>query len=250
MPGGWSENLTYAYLERLMDAARARYELRPLQDGPPAAGDPPRALLRHDVDVSLQSALALAEREAGWGVSSTYLVQVDCPLYRLEGADAREILATLVALGHEVGLHVDVGALAPEALEGRVAQARDRLEAVTEAPVRSVSFHRPAAAVLRGPSAVCGMINAYAEELMEAYISDSEGRFRHGDPLRSIQEQRGQTLQLLIHPVWWADRHLSPGDRLQGLFEESTRGMGAEEAERFDAELLRAVEPAQRSGRA
>ena len=132
------------YLERLLDAARARFELRPLRDGPAPAGEPPRTLVRHDIDVCLRSALRLAEREAQWGLQSTYLVQVDCPLYQLDDRDGREILHQLSGLRHEVGLHVDVGALGSDALEGRVQDARGQLESVLDAPVQSVSFHRPA----------------------------------------------------------------------------------------------------------
>ena len=83
---------------------------------------------------------------------------------------------------------------------------------------------------------------------MEAYMSDSEGRFRHGNPLPLMKEQQGQTLQLLIHPIWWGEQHLTPGDRLQAFFDESTQAMSSERTESFDAELLRAVEPAKRSG--
>jgi hypothetical protein len=252
MSEAWSSDLTYGYLERLLDAARERFELRPLRDGPGGPGDPPRAIVRHDVDVSLRHAVALAEREAGWGVQATFLVQVDCPLYRLDD-DGRAALARIASLGHELGLHVDVGEPgvedgSPVVIEQRVQAAAERLSAATGEPIRSLSFHRPAPTLLRGPNTIAGMVNAYGEQLMSAYLSDSEGRWRHGEPLPLVRASEGRFLQLLVHPIWWADQHLSPGDRLQEFFEGETARMNPAEIEAFDAELLRAVEPAKRSG--
>jgi hypothetical protein len=253
MTCAWSDELTYGYFERLLEGTRELFELRRLRDGAGTDADPPRAIVRHDVDVCLWRAVALAECEARWGVASTYLVQVDSPLYRLDDDQGRAALRRLAELGHEVGLHVDVGSTTVDgdvtaAIEPRVRAARERLMALTGAPVESVSFHRPAPWLLRGPNRICGMVNAYGRELMATYLSDSEGRWRHGEPLPHVRAAKSRVVQLLIHPIWWAERHLSPGDRLQEFFEASIKRMTPAEVETFDVELLRAVEPARRSG--
>jgi len=249
----WSADLTYGYLERLLTVVREAFDLRLLRDGPGTDADPPRAIIRHDVDVCLGRALALAEREAQWGVRSTYLLQVDCPLYDLDDVEGRAALGRLAALGHEVGLHVDVGQAMSDdnmtsAVEARIRDAQERLAALSGTTVESVSFHRPAPALLRGPDRIHGLVNAYGETLMTAYLSDSEGRWRNGEPLPQVRATKARLLQLLIHPIWWDEYHLSPGDRLQEFFDSSIEGMTPEEVETFDAELLRAVEPAKRTG--
>ena len=231
---------------------RGRFELRPLGDGPGGDADPPRALLRHDVDVSLGPALTLAEREAGWGVAASYMVQLDCPLYRVDDREGRAALARLVELGHEVGLHVDVESVPADSgwagIEALVAAAARRLEELCRQRVRSVSFHRPTARMLRGPDRIAGLVNAYGASLMALYMSDSEGRWRGGEPTPRIRAAAGRLLQLLVHPVWWGERHLDPADRLQALFETTTAGMEPRARQQFDAELLRAVGPARRRG--
>ena len=251
MTGGWSEELTYSYLHRLLNAVTERFDLRLLRD---AEGDPqaPCAVLRHDVDVCLKPAVALAEREADWGVRATYLVQVDCPLYRLDDDAGQTALAKIAELGHEIGLHVDVELAArggPAAIERRVGEAASVLASMTGAAVQTVSFHRPSPDLIRGPERVAGMINAYARPLMARYLSDSEGRWREGEPLAQVESTQSRFLQLLVHPIWWAEDHLSPGDRLQRFFEARARAMTTAEIELFDRELLRAVGPAQRTGR-
>ena len=248
----WSDDLTYDYLEHLLQVTQTRFTFHPLRDGPGGDSERPRAILRHDVDVGLAPAVALAEREADWGVAATFLVQADCPLYRSDDAAGRAALHRIVALGHEIGLHVDVGSVAGDggvdAIAPRVLAMAQRIEDVIGASVESVSFHRPAAWLLRGPDTLAGMVNAYGASFMGAYLSDSEGRWRHGEPIPQIQRVQEHLLQILVHPIWWGRRHLSPSDRLQRFFEQSTRSLPPPAAERFDAELFRAVEPATRSG--
>jgi hypothetical protein len=253
MSCAWSAELTYDYLKRLLEGARESFALHPLRDGAGTDADPPRAIVRHDVDVSLRRAVTLAEHEARWGVVSTYLVRVDSPLYRLDDEEGHAALRRLMELGFEIGLHIDVGPATNDgdmiaAVEPRVRKAREHLVALSGVSVESVSFHRPVPALLGGPDRICDMVNAYGRGLMAAYLSDSEGRWRQGEPLPHVRATKGRLLQLLVHPIWWAEEHLSPGDRLQEFFQTSIEEMTPAQAEIFDVELLRAVGLPQRSG--
>ena len=60
-----------AHYRELLEAARAGGYRFALFEGEPAAGRP---LLRHDVDLSLDAALRLAELEAESGVAATYFL--------------------------------------------------------------------------------------------------------------------------------------------------------------------------------
>ena len=67
-------------------------------------------LWRHDVDISVHRALALARIEADLGVRATYFFTLHSSFYNLlepaVAARARELLA----LGHWLGVHFDVAA--------------------------------------------------------------------------------------------------------------------------------------------
>ena len=252
----WSGDFSYAYLRRLLATARDACELRLLGDGLPARRGRPTLFVRHDIDLSLERALAMADVEADEGVAATFLVMVDSPLYDLEEATSREVLHRLRALGHEVGLHLDLGERGErprrDELLALLDNARRRLEDVMGADVRSVSFHRPPdalVALVAGHERLGGLVNAYSGGLMGCYLADSAGRWRHGDPLPAIAHPAGDVLQLLIHPFWWDDHHVSPSDRLEAFFHARTAGRSPAAVEAFDVALALVVRRARRSGR-
>jgi hypothetical protein len=124
-----------------------------------------------------------------------------------------------------------------------VEAAGDRLRALGASPVRSVSFHRPQPEALRGPLYVAGLLNAYAEPLMRAYFSDSAGRWRVGDPIRALEETTEPVVQLLVHPIWWGDRHQNAPERLQGWLRDQAGRVSAEEARELSRALTLTLGP-------
>ena len=249
----WAGDFTYDFLRELLAIARARHEVRPLADGVEAPG----LVVRHDVDLSLERAVALGDVEAQAGVRATFLVMVDSPLYDLDGAPARAALAALREQGHDVGLHMDLGprgerdGLALDEVRPEIEACRERLEAVLGEPVRSISFHRPAdplVAALRPVGEVCGMVNAYAAPLMRCYLADSAGAWRHGDPRPVLREPPCESVQLLVHPFWWGEEHLDAADRLEAFYREQTDGMAPFDALAFDRTLATVVRRSRRRG--
>ena len=203
---------TYEFYRELLRRVTAEFEPATVSAFD-TTGDRLRAFVRHDIDVSVERAVKLAEVEHDAGVAATYMVLTDSPLYDLD-EHAREI-RRLADLGHEVGLHYDLtdddgsrqelAATVPE-----IAASRDRLASVLAESVDSVSFHRPTEQVIEGPGTVAGMVNAYREELLEAYLSDSMGRWREGPPVEQIDALANPPrLQILTHPVWWGVDHRS-----------------------------------------
>jgi hypothetical protein len=249
----WAGDFTYDFLRELLGIARDRHEIRMLADGI----DAPGLIVRHDIDLSLERAVAVGAVEAQAGVAATFLVMVDSPLYDLDGPRARDMLATLVDQGHHVGLHMDLGprgerdGLAIEDVRPEVEACRDRLQAVLGDEVRSISFHRPADPLVAalGPVAeVCGMVNAYAAPLMRCYLADSAGAWRHGDPRPVLADPPCETVQLLVHPFWWGDEHLSAADRLEAFYREQTDGLAPFDALAFDRTLATVVRRSRRAG--
>jgi hypothetical protein len=245
-PAAWAADFSYDYFRRLLRTAQARFDVHPVAEAPRAlaAGGRPKLILRNDVDVSLERAVRLAAIQHALGARSTYMVMTNSPLYDVDAPASRALLAQLLALGHEVGLHFDfadpaqrdAGATA-EAVEPAIAAACTRLEAACGQPVRSLSFHRPLPQFLRGPAVVAGRVNAYARELMDWYLSDSGGRWRQGEPLPRLAHPTRPALQLLTHPIWWGEEHQAPADRLDAFCAEATAGMTPAARARYDATL-------------
>ncbi|MEN3281357.1 MAG: hypothetical protein V7607_2497 [Solirubrobacteraceae bacterium] len=237
-----ADGLSYARLRRLLVAVGRPFDVRPLAEAFEPANNRPVLVLRHDVDVSLDAALRLAELEADLGVRASFLVMLDWPLYDVRALEGRRVLRRLRELGHDVGLHVDPRT-PTAANDATLAVARDRLAVATGAVVRSLSFHRPTPACLHGETKIAGMVNAYGRPLMRCYLSDSRGRFEVGDPARALMGATGAVRQLLLHPIWWGERHLQPRDRLRELVGIRRAELGAAGAQRF-AEKLAAALPA------
>lgn len=237
MAADWDLDFSYGLLRDLYSRVRGGHRLGLLGQAReliPTARDGDRvAFIRHDVDVSLSRARSLAAFEQSLGVRTTYHVMLRSPFYDPESASGREDLAAIAEAGHEVGLHFWTGSLEPpdaDTLEAAVAEACARLEELTRAAVRSVSFHIPPPSVQKGPPRIGGRVNAYAADLMTYYLSDSCGRWREGDPRVSLDAPRSTVLQILVHPIWWGEAHLAPPDRL-GLFVEEVAARAGESFE-------------------
>ena len=220
---GWAGDFSYGYYRELLRTLCEAFELRPLSEFP--AVDPTAdrvAFLRHDMDVSTQRAVEMARIERRHGVTSTYMVFPDTTLYSIEEEAGR--LHELIDLGHEIGLHVDLpvdvgrngDGFELDAQARRVIEdARAWLESIGLPPTESISFHKPSESLLEGPPTIEGMVNAYGRDLMRNYISDSGGRWREGPPVEWLEEATDSgTVQVLVHPIWWGERHLPPAERI------------------------------------
>ena len=186
----------------------------------------------------------MAEIEGEFPVKATYMVMLNSPWYRLEESSSLAVLRELLSMGHEVSLHFDfddekqrTSASDYARVEPLVRSAAARLEELTGRPVKSVSFHRPIPELIRGPLVVAGLVNAYAAELMQWYISDSRARWREGDPLPMLLKPKCDFLQLLIHPIWWAQEHREGAERLEDFFQLTTRNMSRKQKQSYSDAL-------------
>jgi len=242
----FAPDFTYRYFDSILNVIKKSFELRLIGEGLNETTTRPQLFLRHDVDVSLKSALKLAEVEYQHEVRATYMVIPDSRLYNLHSYDTRRALDLLRNMKHEVALHFDLDQesrllnLGPDDVAEKIDQACRMMEDVTGVPVRSVSFHRPTQRFLWGPTVICGRINAYSKDLMANYISDSKGQFDISSVAR-LQADVGAINQLLIHPIWWGAERLSPEERLEEFFENETHGQPLEVIAALDANLALTV---------
>jgi hypothetical protein len=150
---------------------------------PPRPGD---LLLRHDVDLSLAAAVAMAEIEAAAGAWSTWFLMTRSVFSNLDSSESEQAIERLRAAGgriahHAVWPHVDLD---------------ERFEAV-------VAWHNPEPEYVSEP--IAGARNVMAEPFFDPgnYRSDSNQKWRHGCPHEALARGELEWLQLLIHPEIW-----------------------------------------------
>jgi hypothetical protein len=172
------------HYRELVDAATAGGYRFAAFDREPQAGD---VLLRHDVDLSLDAALEVAELEAQAGVQATYFLMTRSVFYNLASPEGERALARLRELGHRVGLH----ALHPHL------DLDDRFDPV-------VAWHNPDPGFMREP--IDGAVNVMQTPWFDPdrYRSDSNHHWRSGCPHEELAAGRFEWLQLLTHPEIWA----------------------------------------------
>lgn len=95
-----SFDLTH-YAEILEAAKKGGYRFTTFDESP----EPGHLFLRHDIDLSLDAALRMAELEAEHGVRTTYLLMTESIFYNLASSEGVSAIARLRELGHAVGLH-------------------------------------------------------------------------------------------------------------------------------------------------
>jgi len=165
-------------------------------------------LLRHDVDLCVESALEIAKLESEAEVKSTYFFRVTSRSYNVLAPPNNRMIREIADRGFEVGLHFDPsvygeregGELVPAAR-----QEAETLSFVTGQPIRSVSLHAPS---IHGQwPRIDGYVNAYDPRIFsdETYISDSRMLFRGKNLFTFIEKVREHTIQVLLHPLHFGE---------------------------------------------
>jgi hypothetical protein len=166
-------------------------------DHEPRPGD---LFLRHDVDLSLEAALTLAEVEAEENVQSTYFLMTQSVFYNLASAPGEATLERLRALGHAVGLH----AVWPRA----------ELDARFD-PI--VAWHNPDPRYMSEEIDVAANVMSPPFFSREHYRSDSNQSWRSGCPHEALARGDFEWLQLLTHPEIWVYEGSSMRETMESM---------------------------------
>ncbi len=187
------------HYDELLAAARAGGYRFATFDAPPEDG---ALLLRHDVDLCLDAALAVAEREAGAGATATYFLMTRSLFYNLDSPEGEAAIARLRALGHRVGQHAVWPAVDDD----------PRFDPV-------LAWHNPDEAYMRAP--VDGHANVmevrWSGKLGVTYQSDSNAHWRRGCPHEPLRAGALPWLQLLTHPAIWAYPGATMGAKMRAM---------------------------------
>jgi hypothetical protein len=178
------------HYRELLEAARAGGYRFAFFDRPP---EPGTVILRHDVDLSLDASLTMAELEAEAGATATYFLMTRSEFYNLDAPSGEDAIEHLRRLGHRVGLH----AVWPQI------DRDDRFDPV-------VAWHNPDPDYMREP--VDGFVNVMEAPWADVYRSDSNRHWRQGCPHEELAAGSLERLQLLTHPEIW----VYPGETMRG----------------------------------
>jgi len=198
---------TLGHYRELLRAARAGGYRWAGFDRAPTAGD---VILRHDVDLSLDAALAVAEVEADEGAWSTWFLMTRSAFYNLASSEGERALARLRELGHRVAHH----AVYPHVdLDGRFE------------PV--VAWHNPDPEFMQAE--IPGAVNVMREPFFmpRHYRSDSNQHWRNGCPHEELARGDLEWVQVLTHPEIWAFEGETMRDSMESFLD-------ADRAARFE----------------
>ena len=188
------------YAEILSAATSGGYRWATFAEQPSAGS----VFLRHDVDLSLDAAVRMAELEAQAGVRATYFLMTRSVFYNLASAEGAAALARLRELGHAVGLH----AIYPDA----AFDERFGLDPV-------LAWHNPDPGYMSAP--VPGVVNVMQDPWFDpaTYRSDSNQRWRSGCPHDDLRRAAFPWLQLLVHPEIWAYPGETMGQTMRAMLD-------------------------------
>lgn len=198
-------------------------------------GDTNVCFLRHDIDVSLDRAIALSKIEVKHGIKTTYCIRLRSGLYNALGKKEDELIRTLIADGHDVGLHFDRSVYPRNMSIIQVASACDKECLVIENwfgfYCKFVSFHKPTTLEMSGSPEISGgrqhsFMGLFTETM--TYFADSYGFWRFGHPIKSKAFDERKPLHINIHPEWWVDDPKSSVFKLHELAEERQKQLRSE----------------------
>ena len=174
------------------------------------------AILRHDIDTSIEKAVRLAVIEHDMDIKSTYFVLISSKLYNPFSRVERESLKYIKSLGHDIGLHFDELSYSDEfydkngGIENIIKKECGMLECALQSEIKSVSMHRPSAKTLKASYEFDGLINSYSDKFFKQYkyLSDSRRNWRE-DVLGIIRSETFDKLHILAHAFWYNEDDIS-----------------------------------------
>lgn len=221
------QDFRYLHYSKLLHTLRRNWRLISFTDCHSAPVGQRIAVIRHDVDMSLDAAVAIAEIECNESISATYCIRLGGTYYDPLSISGIKSIRRLVDLGHSIGLHFDItryhalGLPATAGIDADIAT----LQHAFGRPVEFISQHSPAR--LGRPDLTerpdLQRLYSYNELFFDKmkYISDSGQFWREGDVNCHLYADR---LHVLTHPEWWTE---NGDDRTTILKATSARAQSA-----------------------
>jgi hypothetical protein len=161
--------------------------------------------LRHDIDFDCKYALDIAEIEHSLGIKSTFFFLITNQSYNLFTYENMEIVKRIKEMGHRVSIHFDMSIY--DNIDNGLEIEVGMFEKMFNQKVDIISIHKPTLEILESSDKILKVAHTYLREYFSDtyYCSDSGGKWFYGSPLDSDEFKNKKSMQLLIHPIWWAD---------------------------------------------
>lgn len=166
--------------------------------------------LRHDVDYSLELAVKLAKINAEMDVIGTFCLLLRTPSYNLLSAESLELAEEIINHGQQIALHYAMPRQVPETeieFSKLIMYDFNLLKHHLPEATPLFAWHNPTSDVIkRGfDLQIDGLINAYSRDFLKnmPYHSDSNFRTSVAEFETIIQDNVGQSIHLLFHPLNW-----------------------------------------------
>jgi hypothetical protein len=191
------------------------------------------AVIRHDVEFSMERAYALAKLEKKLQINTSYMFQIRNNAYNLFSRENMEMVREIHGMGHKIGLHVHLGMLENIAeISPYIVHDIKVMEHFLQIGIDRFSFHRPPKEALRMNVKLEGFINTYEdrffdfreekdgfENLRIKYIADSRHAWNYGYPDEKTIKAYCK-LHFLFHPYSWTEHGYDNYLNFQSLKDE------------------------------
>ncbi len=162
-------------------------------------------ILRHDIDFDVDYALKMAKMENKLNIKSTYFFLLKSNFYNILNPNIEKKIKSIKKLGHSISLHYDPSIYKGKEMNRYLKEEIKLFENVYMTKIKIISFHRPPIKFINLKNKILGKNHTYQPIFTKKikYYSDSRNKFRFGNPLNSIDFKLRNSMQILIHPIWW-----------------------------------------------
>ncbi|MCR5595876.1 MAG: hypothetical protein K6G12_08505 [Lachnospiraceae bacterium] len=200
---------------------------------PDAYGKDEFAIMRHDVEYSIERAYELSLVETEMDFSSTWFFQFTNNTYNPFSRTTMECIHKMRDNGHTIGLHYALdGETDMEVVRGRIPKQLEIMSYMLGFEINQFSIHRPPSEALAANFKYTGIFNAYQDDfftyaegvtdstpLNVKYMSDANHIWRYGYPTRE-NIMNNKKVQILTHPFAWCEHGYDNHDNYVTLVKE------------------------------
>ena len=186
-------------------------------------------IMRHDIDFDVNAALRLAKLESGFlkELNSTFFVLLSTNYYNVFSRDTTTALNSILALGHEIGLHFDekkYGSEVPVTIIDAVQEEAYILGRMLGTKIRAVSMHRPSEYTLEADYSFEGLKNSYSQVFWREFKYLSDSRMHWSENAESIiASGQHARLHILTHAFWYSDDEITTREKLLRFITSATQ---------------------------
>ena len=182
----------------------------------------PSIIFRHDIDFSLEDALKIASLEEKLEIQATYFIMLTTNTYSAISLKNKNLIKEIKEKGHSISLHFDPTAYQNQDIEKGFFSEKKLFEDIFDVKVKIVSLHRPGNFLENNNKILKGSLHTYQDKFFKEmiYLSDSAGSDIKKKLLEVELSSLNKTIQMLIHPIWWASNSNSPTETLYKWVEE------------------------------